>query len=42
MHCHLEKLALVAVVAIGGMGAAYAQNAVEQLQPLVETSANDS
>jgi chorismate mutase len=39
MHCHLEKLALVAAVAIGWMGAAYAQNAVEQLQPLVETSA---
>jgi chorismate mutase len=40
MHCHLEKLAIVATVAIGGMGAAYAQNAVEQLQPLVETTAH--
>jgi chorismate mutase len=40
MHCHLETLALVASVAIGGMGAAYAQNAVDQLQPLVETTAH--
>jgi chorismate mutase len=39
MHFHLEKLALVAAVATGG-SAAYAQNAVEQLQPLVEASAH--
>jgi hypothetical protein len=38
MHFHLEKLALVAAFAIGGMGAAYAQTAAEQLQPLVETN----
>ena len=30
---------MVAAFAIGGIGAAYAQNAVEQLQPLVETTA---
>ena len=40
MHFHLEKLALVAAFVIGGTGAAYAQNAVEQLQPLVETTAH--
>ena len=40
MHCRLEKSALLAAVAIGGMGAAYAQNAVVQLQPLVETTAH--
>jgi len=40
MHCHLEKIALVAIVAIGGMSAVYAQNPVEQLQPLVETTAH--
>ena len=34
------KLAVVAAFAIGGMGAAYAQNAVEELQPLVETTAH--
>ena len=34
------KLAAVAAFAMGGMGAAYAQNAVEQLQPLVETTAH--
>jgi chorismate mutase len=34
------KLAVMAAVAIGGMGAAHAQNAVEQLQPLVETTAH--
>jgi chorismate mutase len=39
MHCPLKKLALVAAFAIGGIGAAYAQNAAEQLQPLVETTA---
>jgi chorismate mutase len=38
MHFHLEKLALVAAVAIG-VSAAHAQNAVDQLQPLVETTA---
>jgi chorismate mutase len=37
---YLNKLALVAAFAIGGMDAAYAQNAVEQLQPLVETTAH--
>jgi chorismate mutase len=40
MHCHLKKLAIVAAFAIGGAGAAYTQNAVEQLQPLVETTAH--
>ena len=40
MHFHLEKLAVVAAFAIGGMGTAYAQSAVEQLQPLVETTAH--
>jgi chorismate mutase len=40
MHFHLIKLAVVAAFAIGEMGAAYAQNAVEQLQPLVETTAH--
>ena len=39
MHFHLEKVALVAAFAIGGMDAAYAQNVVDQLQPLVETTA---
>jgi chorismate mutase len=39
MHRDLRKLALVAAFAIGGIGAASAQNAVEQLQPLVETTA---
>ena len=39
MHFHLKKLSLVATVAIGG-SAAYAQNAVEQLLPLVETTAH--
>ena len=40
MDFRLEKLAVVAAVAIVGMGAAYAQSAVEQLQPLVETTAH--
>jgi chorismate mutase len=40
MHFQLEELAVVAAFAIGGMAPAYAQNAVEQLQPLVETSAH--
>jgi chorismate mutase len=39
MYFHVEKLALMAAVVIGG-SAAYAQNAVEQLQPLVETTAH--
>src|SRR4030081_3006353 len=39
MHFHLEKLAIVAAVAIGG-SAAHAQNAVDQLQPLVQTTAH--
>jgi chorismate mutase len=39
MHFHLEKLSLVAAIAIGG-SAAYAQDAVKQLQPLVETTAH--
>src|ERR1700733_1044047 len=38
MHFHLEKLAVVAAFAIGGIGTAYAQSAAEQLQPLVETT----
>jgi chorismate mutase len=40
MHFHRWKLAVVATFALGGIGAAYAQNAVEQLQPLVETTAH--
>jgi chorismate mutase len=41
MDFHLMKLAVVAVFAIAEMGgAAHAQNAVEQLQPLVETTAH--
>jgi chorismate mutase len=40
MHFHHWKLAVVAAFTIGGMGAASAQNAVEQLQPLVETTAH--
>jgi chorismate mutase len=40
MHFHHWKLAVVAAFTIGGMGAAYAQNAVEQLRPLVETTAH--
>jgi chorismate mutase len=40
MHFHLKKLAIVVAFAIGGRGAAYAQNAVEQLQPLVQTTAH--
>jgi hypothetical protein len=40
MHFHLEKLAVMAALAIGGVGPAYAQNAVGQLQPLVETTAH--
>src|SRR5260370_28752527 len=40
MHFHLKKLAIVVAIAIGGRGAAYAQNAVEQLQPLVQTTAH--
>jgi chorismate mutase len=39
MHFNSWKLAVVATVTLGGTGAAYAQNAVEQLQPLVETTA---
>jgi len=39
MH-YLKKIAIVAAFAIGGMGAAYGQNAVEQLQPVVETTAH--
>src|ERR1700754_2116596 len=38
-HFHLERLVLVAAFAVGGMGTACAQSAVEQLQPLVETTA---
>lgn len=40
MHFHFEKLAIVAAFAVGGMAPAYAQNAVEQLQPLVEMTAH--
>ena len=40
MHFHLKQLAIVVAFAIGGRGAAYAQNAVEQLQPLVQTTAH--
>jgi chorismate mutase len=40
MKFHLEKLAVAAAVAIVGMRAAHAQSAVEQLQPLVETTAH--
>jgi chorismate mutase len=40
MNFDLWKLAVMAAVAIGGMGEARAQNVVEQLQPLVETTAH--
>jgi chorismate mutase len=40
MHFHDWKLAVVATLTLGGIGAAHAQNAVEQLQPLVETTAH--
>ena len=40
MRFYLKNLTLVAAFVIGGMGAGYAQNAVEQLQPLVETTAH--
>src|SRR5260370_20701602 len=40
MHFNLKKITMMAAFAIGGMGSAYAQNAVEQLQPLVETTAH--
>ena len=39
MHFHLERLALAAAFAAAGVGTACAQSAVEQLQPLVETTA---
>src|ERR1700733_6812446 len=40
MPFHHWKLAVVAAFTIGGMGTASAQNAIEQLQPLVETTAH--
>jgi chorismate mutase len=40
MHFKIWKIAVVATLIRGGIGAAYAQNAVEQLQPLVETTAH--
>ena len=40
MHFDHWKLVVVAAFAVGGMGAAHAQNAIEQLQPLVETTAH--
>jgi chorismate mutase len=39
MHFHLQKIVLVVAVGIGG-SAGCAQNAVEQLRPLVETTAH--
>ncbi len=38
MHFHHWKLAVLAAFTVGGTDAAYAQNAVEQLQSLVETT----
>jgi chorismate mutase len=40
MHFKIWKIAVVATLTLGRIGAAYAQNAVEQLQPLVETTAH--
>src|ERR1700761_8665769 len=40
MHSFCWKLALAVTCTLGGIGAAYAQNAVEQLQPLVEATAH--
>jgi chorismate mutase len=40
MHFNSWRLAIVAIVMLGEIGAAYAQNAVEQLQQLVETTAH--
>jgi chorismate mutase len=40
MHSNNWRLAIVAIFMFGETGAAYAQNAVEQLQPLVETTAH--
>jgi chorismate mutase len=40
MHFNSWKLAVVVTSILGGIRAAYAQNAVEQLQPLVETTAH--
>jgi chorismate mutase len=40
MHSSCWKLALAVTCTLGGIGAAYAQNAVEQLQPLVEATAH--
>jgi chorismate mutase len=40
MHFHRWKLAVVVAFTLGKIGAAFAQNAVERLQPLVETTAH--
>ena len=40
MHSNNWRLAIVAIFMFGETGVAYAQNAVEQLQPLVETTAH--
>jgi chorismate mutase len=40
MQFNSRKLAVVAAFTLGEMGAAYAQNTVDQLQPLIETTAH--
>jgi chorismate mutase len=40
MHFNSWKLAVVATLTLSEMGAAYAQDAAEQLQPLMETTAH--
>jgi chorismate mutase len=40
MHLSSCRLSIVAIFMLGDIGAAYAQNAVEQLQPLLETTAH--
>ncbi len=40
MHLNSWRLTIVAIFMLGEIGAAYAQNAAEQLQPLMETTAH--
>ncbi len=40
MQINIGKLTIVIALAIGSIGTAHAQNAIDQLQPLVETSAH--
>jgi len=42
MHFNSWRLAIVAIVMLGEIGAAYAQNAVEQLQQLWKQRRTDS